>query len=333
MKDYYQLTYRGKAKRLKALASKALEAYDLRVVKISLLSNWFNAIYRLDTAEGKRYIIRVVLPDSGHDRDTVQAESVFLSALTKAGYQVPQPIANRYGETVTETAVEGVPQARLCIVFSWIPGVMLSKRQDEEYWYAYGVLSARLHEFARHWEAPADFKVIRYDNVFPFEENCILFEEEQRAYFTEEQLKQMRFCIDDIDQKIQQLFASDTRPIVIHGDLHLWNVKVFRKQLMPIDWEDLQWGYPVQDVGILLYYFTLKKGSQALIEAFQKGYESVAEWVDPDGILIEAFMVARALMLMNVIAYSQEESVEENTEFFQENLSRIENYYQAVQKG
>mgnify|MGYP001412571599 CR=1 FL=1 len=59
---WQKLTVRGQARRLRPLALAALRQYDLDVVRLRLITNNFNGIFRLDTAAGQKYILRVALP-------------------------------------------------------------------------------------------------------------------------------------------------------------------------------------------------------------------------------------------------------------------------------
>ncbi|MBN1563136.1 MAG: hypothetical protein JXA10_04810 [Anaerolineae bacterium] len=82
MKPFAQLTYQGRARRLRQLAITALEQYDLNITNVSLISAWFNAIYRIDTAGGQKYVIRVCHPDN-RTPDEIQAEALWLAALRR----------------------------------------------------------------------------------------------------------------------------------------------------------------------------------------------------------------------------------------------------------
>ena len=63
MKAYTALTVRGQARRLRALAWDALRHYALDVRRLRLVTNDFNGIFRLDTAQGDRFILRITLPE------------------------------------------------------------------------------------------------------------------------------------------------------------------------------------------------------------------------------------------------------------------------------
>ena len=66
MKDFYALTTRGRALRLRRMALAALERYDLDVRRVRLLTNSTNGIFRVDTAETKYALRRY---DDGYSKD------------------------------------------------------------------------------------------------------------------------------------------------------------------------------------------------------------------------------------------------------------------------
>ena len=59
MKDFYALTERGRACRLRKLVDRALESYDLDITSVRLLSNDMNGVFRLNVADGRKYVMRV----------------------------------------------------------------------------------------------------------------------------------------------------------------------------------------------------------------------------------------------------------------------------------
>jgi len=112
-------------------------------------------------------------------------------------------------------------------------------------------------------------------------------------------------------------------PRVIHGDLHRWNVLVepgrggtarrpedgHAPTAAAIDFEDLAWGWPVQDLAIALYYIAFEPRYPALLEAFRNGYESVRPWPDETGGEIDTFIAGRALVLANDVELLEEPEV------------------------
>ena len=52
MTEYHDLTVRGRARRLCRLVDAALAHYDLDVVRVRLITNDTNGIFRVDTSHG-----------------------------------------------------------------------------------------------------------------------------------------------------------------------------------------------------------------------------------------------------------------------------------------
>ena len=51
VRSFEELTDAGKARRLRVVAAAALERYDLRVRRLRLITNEFNAVFRVDAEE------------------------------------------------------------------------------------------------------------------------------------------------------------------------------------------------------------------------------------------------------------------------------------------
>jgi Ser/Thr protein kinase RdoA (MazF antagonist) len=83
MKLYTAITVRGQARRMRQLAINALTHYKLDVARLRLVTNDMNGIFRIDTRGGRKFILRVTLPEGGHTRDHVAAEMDWLAALAR----------------------------------------------------------------------------------------------------------------------------------------------------------------------------------------------------------------------------------------------------------
>ncbi|MBN2148760.1 MAG: phosphotransferase [Anaerolineales bacterium] len=302
MKPYSTLTERGQARRLRLLALEALKQYDLDVSRLRLITNSFNGIFRLDTRAGQKVILRVTLPEGGHDRDHVAAEMDWLAALSRdTTLSVPRPIPARNGSLVVEASTDGVPEPRLCAIFSWVPGSDLARHLSPLSMAKLGELMAGLHEHARAYQPPAGLALLRFERVFPFPEPVILFEERFSALFPPERRAVYEQAIAWAQSAIDRLQASGEAMRIIHGDLHQWNVRYYRGVLSPIDFEDLMWGWPVQDIATTLYYFLDPPSYPAMREAFQQGYTRICPWPERYPGEMDAFIAARGLGMVNFV--------------------------------
>ncbi len=302
MKDFYELTNRGRALRLRRVALAALDHYDLEVDCVRLVSNAFNGIFRVDTHGGKKYILRVCLPEGGHNLKEVRSEMMWLAALQRdTDLGVPQPQPTRDGELATTVELAEVPGPRHCVVFGWVPGPDLADRLTVENVFKLGKLVARLHHHALSFSPPEGFCIKTADGVFPFGEPVILFDDAYRQYMPSERRDVFQVAMERVEKAIEDLYADKRGLRVLHYDLHQWNVKVFRGKLYPFDFEDMMWGYPVQDIAITFYYLQGHEQVLALREAFRRGYVQHSEWPEQYPGELDALVAGRGLELSNFV--------------------------------
>ncbi len=101
---------------------------------------------------------------------------------------------------------------------------------------------------------------------------------------------------------VEEHLASipDSMRQIVHGDLHVWNVHVHRDDLWALDFEDVMWATPAQDLAVTLYYLGDRPDRDELGAAFRRGYEQVASWPAEDADL-DVFMAARRILFVNSV--------------------------------
>lgn len=299
MKEFYELTIRGQARRLRRMAFAALDNYDLDVRHVSLVTNEMNGIFRIDTTDGAKYILRICYPQM-HSLEEIRSEMVWLAALWRdTGLSVPQPLAARDGALVTTVQVPGVPEARHCVVFGWVKGKDLAGQPTPDNWYKLGEFTTHLHGHGAAFEPPEGFDICRYDKVYPFGKRVVIFDDAHRHLFPPDRYRVFQQAFDHVQAAIDRLKAGPNDMCVIHGDLHQWNVKVYRGRISALDFEDLMWGYPVQDIAITFYYIRRHEQYPTLREAFMQGYTSRRPWPEEYRGEVDTFIAGRGLMLVN----------------------------------
>jgi len=302
MKDFTQLTNRGRALRLRRMALVALQRYDLDVERVRLLSNDLNGIFRVDTSDGQKLVLRVCLPEAGHSLPEIRSEMMWLEALSHdTDLGVPEPLASRDGALVTTVEVAGVPQARHCVVFGWMPGPDLADKLTLENVRKVGELSARLHAHAETFRPPPGFSIKTADSVFPFGDDVVLFDEAHGNLVPPARRELFQRVEKRVEDALGKLYADRQGLRVLHYDLHHWNLKAFRGKLYVLDFEDLMWGYPVQDIAITFYYWQGQAQYGELREAFRRGYTDHSDWPEQSPGQIDTFIAGRGLDLANFI--------------------------------
>lgn len=315
MAEFFELPARSRARRLRRAAVAAIEAYGLHVAGLHLITAEMNAVYRVVAADGQRFVLRIGRGGTiGHSTAEVRSETEWLAALARdTDVRVPAPVANAAGELVTQVDVDGVPGARDCVLFRWLPGRLLGEDLRPAWYRAYGMLAARLHEHAATFQPSPAFGIVSYDRAFPFEEPVVVLDARLSAFTTKAQREVFAAGAAVVQRAIDELRRHEP-PRVIHGDLHRWNVLVVPQRggaatAAAIDFEDLAWGWPVQDLAIALYYVVREPAYPALLEAFRAGYERVRPWPDRTGDEIDTFIAGRAIVLANDVELLEEPEV------------------------
>lgn len=85
MKAFHDLTSLGQARRLQLHAERMLASFGVEPTALRQLTTASNVIFRIDTQDGRRLVLRMTSPKSAHSIDIVRSESTWIRAL----YQVP----------------------------------------------------------------------------------------------------------------------------------------------------------------------------------------------------------------------------------------------------
>jgi Ser/Thr protein kinase RdoA (MazF antagonist) len=308
IKPYDDLSYHGKARRVRRLVLKALEHYDLKIKRIRFISLWTNGIFRLHATDDRRYLIRVCAPAWRSETD-LRSEIAWLLALGQdSDIGAPQPQPTRDGAFfVTESDPPGLPLPLRCIVFDWKPGVRLGLRFNKENLHAMGQLFARLHQHALRFKPPKDFTRLKMDSPYVRGAGEVLFDKHFRPHFSAANHKIFTRVHQRVKNTYAALYADSKGLRVIHHDLYHDNISVHRGQLYPFDFEDTVWGYPIQDIATAmrdLLEDTPATDYMPLRQSFRAGYESLESWPERHDGELDTLVAAHFIESVNRTAHS-----------------------------
>jgi Ser/Thr protein kinase RdoA (MazF antagonist) len=318
LKPYPSLSRTGRLRRLRRLALAGLAEYDLDAPKLSFFGWHTNLLYRVTTADGAQYMLRVAAP-RWRSLDDLRSEAMWLEALDRdTDVGAPRVIAARGGDKVFPAASPGVPEARNVTLMTWVLGHLLGHHLNEANLAKMGELFARLHGHGAAWQPPAGFTTRRFEGWLSRGEENRLFGEgagETAEAATgggvaglpapsRELLQRVR---ERVDSAYAAIDRADLR--VIHCDLWHDNVKLHKGAVHPIDFEDTVWGFRAHDIAMAMLDLLETVGEGAypkLLAAFRRGYGALMSWpVDA----IEPFMAGRLLWKMNWVARFQAEDL------------------------
>ena len=295
VRAFDDLTSRGRMRRLRALALDALRKYDLDVERCAFVSTGFNTVFRVETTTGSTYALRVSPNLRIHADGCELVEAAWVAALRRdTNVAVPRVIAASDGSAVVWAEAAGVPGARSCVLFEWVRGQPLRERMRVELVRKTGELTAVVHEHGARYLSDPPAGALPADRVLYF--LCEPRLEELRPEYgslLEDAVSRAQRALDELWQQ------SPHPPHLLHGDIQPGNVMVHRNEVTLIDFQDLIWGFEVQDVVIALQGLEYRGDTGAGADAFRAGYESVRPWPDAEPATLVSLNAARRLNVLN----------------------------------
>lgn len=283
------------------LVDRALAAYELEVLDVRALADSFNQVYRVRATQGA-FTLRVGPSQVIHAAGSAAAEREWTALL---GADAPQVLPTRTGAASVPVHTPGSTESRECMVLSWIPGRPLPRPVGTDDVGDLGELAARLHTAPE----PASR---RPDGVL---------DAGQALLFHVPNLLPPRFAesLDRVQAVISAL-AGSGRPRRLHGDLTPNNVVRSRRGLRALDFQDVMWGHPVQDLAHTVYGLRHDDHDGSLARTFLRRYAKVAPL--PDLSALPHLLMGRRLSTAN-IALARGRSVADVTAL---HLDAVEQY-------
>jgi Ser/Thr protein kinase RdoA (MazF antagonist) len=310
MKAYKTLSNAGKLRRLHDLAAAALTNYALESPEIAYHGFSTNLLYRVTTAGGERYMLRLASP-GWRTLEDLRSEALWLNALHRdTEVPVPTIIQAQTGEYVLPLQRPDIPNIWNSTLMSWVPGRLLGHYLTENNLKKMGSLFAALHEHAAAWPPPAGFTTRRFEHwLSRGEENLIIGDNGKNAAVQqldrgEPLSSHLSELLYRLDQNVEVAYAAVDRADlrVIHCDLWHDNIKLYRGALHPFDFEDTVWGFRAHDIAMAMLDLLETVGDAryaVLLAAFRRGYETRMSW---PADCIEPFQIGRLLWKINWVA-------------------------------
>ncbi|MBN2853079.1 MAG: phosphotransferase [Clostridia bacterium] len=298
MKNFDQLTEIGKKRRVHQAAMEALSYYDLNIVKMRLVDDGVNTIYKLTDASLQQYALKL-MTEPEYSIEDQKTELFFVNHLAmNSDITIPEVLKSKSNEQAVTLKTESLQ----VIISKWLKGRTFDGMENEERFFLLGQMAAKLHQSTFDLEIPAAIKPKKWDRVFYFRDETVVYKDEKYRQYFGNDLKLIENMIEYSDEKMKSYYHMAGLRLV-HGDLNPWNVKVNKNELSLLDFGDTIYGLPLHDIAVMLYYyrFNEKFNYEEVKKLCLKGYRSViknAEFKEED---LAFLMNTRVLNFTNFV--------------------------------
>jgi len=305
------LSYHAFILRIRRIAMKALEAYCLEESKLKFINYSGNGLYQVTVTEKLqnesfapgRYTLRLHQPDYMRS-EYISSELEWLSAMTDAGIDVPQPFRNLDGEWIT--VVEGEhnrPSKRNCTLISWTEGRLLNKVILPKHFISLGRITGKMHEQSLAWKKPKGFKRPHWDweGLFGDGFDYGVPAQDARNAIPKNHQEAFNEILNRVHEASEQMGKGKKVYGLIHADLGVDGNVAFRGgEARPFDFDDCGFGYWIFDLGVALAHYMCDVDSKSpkMKDALIEGYMESSPLPESNLEYLDLFIGARFAQLM-----------------------------------
>ena len=308
--------------RVTKLATELAEQYFPAFDSIELVNYEFNATFKIiDGTEIFAFRLNI---NSTRNLQNLQAELEFVGFLGKySPVKVPRPIATLANSFISSGSLPGMARPIHAVMSSWLEGAEIGDDPTSDQLEALGVSMARMHEAVIGFEFMQDSSLPVLDDFFWGSED-FLFSVDSKL--ESDQRVALATARKFIEQIVSDLFARESK-ILIHGDLHGWNLMWNNGELAIFDFDDCGIGAPILDLAIAHYYLDTTEQSEALLA----GYRSVRPLPEYSNLEMQALLLQRRILLLNYLyETSNQEHQKMLPEYLKETLHRTKVFLDGI---
>jgi Ser/Thr protein kinase RdoA (MazF antagonist) len=290
----------------KKLVLATLNEYDLSVDSVSFFTQDTNTMFHVYTRTQEHLVMRIYAEGNATLADN-RAEIFFLNSIINHTHlHVTEPVARSDGDFISIISTPQFSTPQRCVLFKWIPGRLMERHIDANNYFLLGKTMAELHRYSRTISIPRDIQPKKWNGVFYYPDEPIVIDRpEFKHLFPRDQLRLLKTSILHSTRELQRLFDRSEPPMLLHGDLHYGNTKIFRGECYLLDFEDIILGFPEQDIAITLYYGRNREDYPMLTSAFKMGYSEIQPWPITSERQLLLLWAARAAMFINYVAHAE----------------------------
>lgn len=289
--------HQQKLKELQQIAEAALARYDLPADATATMINLSeNATYRVDGG-GQKWALRVHR-EFYHSKTAIGSELAWLQALRRDKAVItPVPRKGRDGDLIQSIQPKS-GALRHVVLFDWETGAEPSEAELLGPFEVLGAATARMHLHARAWKRPQNFERLTWDFDGAFGKVQHWGSWRQGMGLDADKTRLFQRTVDLIERRLAAFGKGPERYGLIHCDMRLANLLIDGDETKVIDFDDCGFSWYLYDGATALSFIEHRPDVPALIEAWVKGYRTVAPLPAEDEHEIPTFVMFRRLLLV-----------------------------------
>jgi Ser/Thr protein kinase RdoA (MazF antagonist) len=246
MKSFAELSKTEQLHRMHQFARVTLEDYGFHDVSLTLLTQGHNYIFRMDTPDRGRFVLRVQDERRLNDNAAL-SQLMWLEALSQnSDLVVPEPVRLLDGALFTKAEVEGMDHWKRCVLLRWVEGQECPSTVEgitPNLVASVGQTLARLHRQSQRFKPSSGFECSRLDAAQLFGSKSALRSEKAQAHLQASDYRALVQASERIQEMMSQLGHLPQYFGLIHGDPGFRNFVYHEGEARPIDFDEAGWGY------------------------------------------------------------------------------------------
>ncbi len=277
--------------RLRRAANDALTNYDLVPVNLELLKFEHHAVYRLTTAEGQYFVLRLC-PVESDSTDEFAAGVAWQYSLREANLPVVGPLFTREGQLVSTVDLGESAIASFALI-EWAAGRRPGRSFGTQEMRKAGTLIASLHSHS----SAVPFKLSR--RLPAWDLDLIADGELWTRYLPRKQREVLLMAIRVVNDRLGNYDRRVNSFGPIHADLNLANFVFSGGNPIAIDFGDCGRGWLIYDLAVMLAATRrdIPQRAAVLCGAYLDGYQLVRPLPARTDSLLPLFFMFRELVV------------------------------------
>jgi Ser/Thr protein kinase RdoA (MazF antagonist) len=289
--EFASLSEEEQVATLQPLIGSITDRYPLEVTGVESIHHGFNSTFRLDTADGGRYALRINV-NSDRTLANLAAEIFFVQSIEEI--KTAKPVAMSDGSFVGTVWHNATNRKLHFVLYEWLNGVELSTDPNPANLFAAGEAMAKLHLASKDLVLPEGTELPLLNDALWGLPNHY---HQANEHLSEFDLALILPALAEA-QKLYEAQFQGGQTQIIHSDLHganlMWDAAL--GEIAVFDFDDSAIGTPLQDLATALYYL-----EPAQRQIWLDGYSSVSPPPNYSDKEWDTLMIQRRLFLLNYV--------------------------------